>query len=288
MKILVIGSEGQLGGEIKKLTSQTPSHEFQFTTLEELDVTNSSQLATIIKSENWNFVVNCTAYTAVDNAEDDPAKCHAINAEAVGNIGKFSKQIDANVIHVSTDYVFDGTAHLPYKETDAVNPVSVYGKTKAEGEELLMRQNPHSIILRTSWLYSEFGNNFCKTMLHLGKEKDKLQVVFDQIGTPTYAEDLASAIMHIITSSGTDNKHFVPGIYHFSNEGVASWYDFAKAIFEIQGIPCNVEPVTSKVFPTKATRPHYSVLEKSKIKTIFEVDVPYWRDSLKRCLYNLQ
>jgi dTDP-4-dehydrorhamnose reductase len=203
-------------------------------------------------------------------------------------LGKYSKIASAKLIHVSTDYVFDGSASKPYVETDNVNPQSVYGKTKLQGEQLCMKENPETVIIRTSWLYSAFGNNFVKTMLRLAGERGKLNVVFDQVGTPTYAADLAKAILSVIELSENEPESFIPGIYHYSNEGVASWFDFAKAIFEISEVKCLVSPVRSVEFPTPAKRPEFSVLDKSKIKTTFGMDIQYWKDSLKTCVEKLK
>ncbi|MCT4643830.1 MAG: dTDP-4-dehydrorhamnose reductase [Carboxylicivirga sp.] len=287
-QILVIGSEGQLGLEIKKKHGELKNTEFSFTSLETLDVTDSLKLTETIKQKNYSYIINCTAYTAVDKAEDEQELAHKINAEALKNIAQSANQIKAKVIHVSTDYVFDGTNHQPYVETDNTVPTSMYGKTKLEGEISLLNNNKDSVIIRTSWLYSMHGNNFVKTMIRLGKERDDLGVIFDQIGTPTYAGDLAEVILQIIEHDMNNTILFKPGIYHYSNEGVASWYDFTLAIHREMGLICNVKPIETKDYPTPAPRPNYSVLNKSKIKQAYQIEIPYWLDSLKKCLAELK
>ncbi len=285
-KVLVIGSEGQLGQELKSLIPTVDWATFTFTTLDTLDVTSKEQVDAMI-SENYDFIINCTAYTAVDKAEDDQELANKVNADALTSIGQAAKAIKAKVIHVSTDYVFDGKNHRPYIESDATNPQSVYGKSKLLGEENLINSNPNSIVIRTSWLYSTYGNNFVKTMIRLGHERDELNVIFDQIGTPTYAYDLAKVILHIIQSDIASKIQFTPGVYHYSNEGVASWYDFTLAIHKEKGISCNVKPIETKDYPTPAPRPQYSVLNKAKIKETYQMEIPYWLDSLKQCLKKL-
>jgi dTDP-4-dehydrorhamnose reductase len=287
MKILITGAYGQLGNEIKVLSVAFPGWQFLFTDVDTLDITNESALEIWFQMNKPGFVVNCAAYTAVDKAETDVETANKVNALAPKLLGKYSKKFDAKLIHISTDYVFDGEAFSPYSETDPVNPKSVYGETKLQGEQNCFEENPESVIIRTSWLYSSFGNNFVKTMLRLGVERGQLKVVFDQVGTPTYAADLANAILSVIQISEKVPEKFVPGIYHYSNEGVASWYDFAKAIFEISGVKCDVSPVRSVEFPTPAKRPNYSVMDKSKIKNTFGITIPFWRDSLKDCIQKL-
>ena len=283
-KILVIGSEGQLGNEIKQLYHQFRKAEFTFTTIESLDVTDQVALKNKITSDSFDYIINCTAYTAVDKAETDEDLADKINHQAVKTIGESSAGMKAKVIHVSTDYVFNGSNFKPYSEEDQTSPNSVYGKTKLDGELTLLKENSNSIILRTSWLYSSFGNNFVKTMMKLGNERDELNVIFDQVGTPTYARDLAKVILYIIEKDINLAIPFQSGIYHYSNEGVCSWFDFTKTIHEIANINCNVKPIESKDYPTAAPRPHYSVLNKTKIRTIYNVDIPYWKDSLKECI----
>ena len=287
MKILVTGAYGQLGSEIKELEKYFPNYHFIFTDIDVLDITCEMEVEDFFNENRPDYIVNCAAYTAVDKAETEQGIANNINAKAPGILAKCSKQINAKLIQISTDYVFAGDANQPYSETDVVNPQGVYGKTKLQGELNCLKENPNSVIIRTSWLYSGFGNNFVKTMLRLGNERDSLKVVFDQIGTPTYATDLAKAILSIIQISEQDSAKFVSGIYHYSNDGVASWYDFAKAIFEISEINCIVNPVLSDQFSTPAKRPHFSVLNKSKIRDNFGIEIPYWRDSLKECILKL-
>jgi dTDP-4-dehydrorhamnose reductase len=228
-------------------------------------------------------IVNCAAYTAVDQAESDEAAADAINHRAVELLARISKEKQISLIHISTDYVFDGTNCRPYVETDPTNPQGVYGETKRDGEEAMLAVNPeNSMIIRTSWVYSSYGANFVKTMLRLGKDRDELGVIFDQVGTPTYARDLAEAILTMIRS--TEHVTRNTEIYNYSNEGVCSWYDFAKAIFELSGVECSVKPIETKEYPTPAARPHYSLLNKGKIKKEYNVDIPHWRESLKACL----
>jgi dTDP-4-dehydrorhamnose reductase len=288
MKILVTGAYGQLGNEINCLTTKYPGWQFFFTDVDSLDITDENALKNWFQDNKPDFVVNCAAYTAVDKAESDIETANKVNSIAPQFLGKFAKKFGAKLIHISTDYVFDGESFTPYSETDKVNPKGIYGETKLKGEQNCFEENPDSIIIRTSWLYSSFGNNFVKTMLRLGNERGRLNVVYDQVGTPTYAADLAKAILEIIEISEKEPLKFVPGIYNYSNEGVASWYDFAKSIFEISGVECAVSPVRSVEFPTPAKRPNFSVLDKAKIKNSYGISVPYWRDSLKICVERLK
>lgn len=280
MKILVTGADGQLGSEIRAIAAQYPGLRFLFTDINELDLTNQQALEKFVENENPGFVINCAAYTAVDIAEEDVELATLINTKGPMNLGRLAASHQFKVVHISTDYVFDGTAFSPYTENDLVNPESVYGKTKLNGEIALLKESPESMVIRTSWLYSNHGKNFLKTMVLLGQERDQLKVVYDQIGTPTFAGDLARAILDILLKTTSGEIAWKPGIYHYSNEGVCSWYDFAKAIHELYGINCNVHPITTDEYPTPAKRPAYSVLNKSKIKRIFNIDIPYWRDSL--------
>jgi len=280
IKILVTGSKGQLGSELRKISGFFPQFEFAFTDVEELDITNPWKVADFIITFKPAYLINCAAYTAVDKAETDPSTAALLNANAVGILAEQSAEYACKIIHISTDYVFNGRGPRPYKEEDHVAPQSVYGKTKLEGEILVQKLNPDYMIIRTSWLYSAFGNNFVKTMLRLGTEKPEIGVIVDQIGTPTNAADLASVLLKIIDISSKDEKAFISGIYHYSNEGVASWYDFAKAIFEIAGIKCKVNPIATEDYPSPVPRPPYSVLNKSKIKINFDIQIPHWRDSL--------
>jgi len=279
-KILVTGAKGQLGSEINKISGQFAEMEFCFTDVAELDITNPEKVAELISEFQPEFLINCAAYTAVDKAETDLSTATLLNATAVGILAEQSFKIGCKIIHVSTDYVFDGNGPRPYKEDDLVDPQSAYGRTKLEGELLCQKFNAESIIIRTSWLYSAFGNNFVKTMVRLGNERSELGVIADQIGTPTNAADLASAVLTIISSVKSGEKSFVSGIYHYSNEGVASWYDFTKAIFDITGINCFVKPIATEDYPSLVQRPAYSVMNKSKIKLIFGLKIPHWRDSL--------
>ena len=279
-KILVTGAKGQLGSEINKISGQFAEMEFCFTDVAELDITNPEKVAELISEFQPEFLINCAAYTAVDKAETDLAVATLLNATAVGILAEQSSKIGCKIIHVSTDYVFDGNGPRPYKEDDPVDPQSAYGRTKLEGELLCQKYNPQNLIIRTSWLYSAFGNNFVKTMVRLGNERSELGVIADQIGTPTNAADLASAILTIISSVKSGEKAFVAGIYHYSNEGVASWYDFTKAIFDIAEINCFVKPIATEDYPSPVQRPPYSVMNKSKIKLIFGLKIPHWRDSL--------
>jgi len=285
-RILITGANGQLGNEMRLLADQYPDFKFDFTDIAELDLCNAEAVLDYCSRTQPSYIINCAAYTAVDKAEDDIELCTRINRDAVENLAKAAKAVKAKILHVSTDYVFDGTNHIPYVETDAVCPNSVYGRTKLEGEQVLRTNCPESVILRTAWLYSPFGNNFVKTMIRLGKEKEKLPVVFDQVGTPTYAGDLAKALMQIVVASEKD--HFVPGIFHFSNEGVCSWYDFTVSIHKIAGITtCQVYPIETKDYPAKAARPAYSVLNKSKIKAVYGITIPHWETSLAACIAKL-
>jgi dTDP-4-dehydrorhamnose reductase len=287
MRILVTGAYGQLGNEINCLTGKYPKWQILFTDVDSLDITIESALEIWFQKNKPDFVINCAAYTAVDKAETDSETAKKVNAVAPKLLGKYSKKFDAKLIHISTDYVFDGESFTPYSENDKVNPKGVYGETKLQGEQDCLEENPESVVIRTSWLYSSFGNNFVKTMLRLGSERGHVNVVYDQIGTPTYAADLANAILSIIEITENEPTKFVPGIYHYSNEGVASWYDFANAIFEISGIKCTVSAVRSDEFPTPAKRPNFSVLDKSKIKNTFGINIPYWKKSLQDCIQKL-
>ena len=280
--ILITGANGQLGNEMRVLSAENPEYTYFFTDVAELDICNEQAVLDFVKANNIHVIVNCAAYTAVDNAEDNVELCTKLNADAVGYLAKAAEANGAEFIQISTDYVFDGTAHIPYQETEPTCPNSVYGSTKLAGEQNALSLCSRSMVIRTAWLYSTFGNNFVKTMIRLGKERDSLGVIFDQIGTPTYARDLARAIFAAI------RQGVVPGVYHFSNEGVCSWYDFTKAIHRLAGInTCSVKPLHTSEYPTKAKRPHYSVLEKSKIKHTYGIEVPYWMESLGECIIAL-
>lgn len=253
---------------------------FCFTDVAELDITNGEKVGELISEFEPDFLVNCAAYTAVDKAETDQETAMLLNATAVGILAAESAKVGCKMIHISTDYVFNGNGPRPYKEDDLTDPQSAYGKTKLEGEILCQKFNPESLVIRTSWLYSAYGNNFVKSMLRLGNERSELGIVADQIGSPTNAADLAKAILTIISTVNSGDTAFVPGIYHYSNEGVASWYDFTKAIFDIAQISCVVKPIASEEYPSPTPRPAYSVMNKSKIKLIFGLTIPHWRDSL--------
>lgn len=283
MNVLITGANGQLGNEMRVVAKQYTEVDFVFTDVEELNICNADEVDSFVKNLLPDYIVNCAAYTAVDKAETDIDLCRAINCDAVKNLGIAAQKYQAKIIHVSTDYVFDGKNNVPYTETMPTNPQTIYGKTKLEGEKALLSVCNTSFIIRTSWLYSSFGNNFVKTMLRLGNERDSINVVFDQVGTPTYAADLANAIWEIITSKSTDY-----GVYHFSNEGVCSWYDFTTAIFRLTNTNCQVFPIESSEYPTKTPRPLYSVLNKRKIKSTFAVSIPHWEVSLQKCLQILK
>lgn len=284
MRILVTGAAGQLGNELHNVLEQKMPGVTMYTDIKDLDLTDSDAVKKFIIDNEISHVVNCAAYTAVDKAEHEPALCAKINTDAVKNIAEVAADYGVKVIHVSTDYVFDGTAHAPYKESDKVNPISTYGTTKRKGEMVLLSMSPDAVIIRTAWLYSPYGNNFVKTMMRLGSERSELGVVCDQIGTPTYALDLAEAIYTILTA-----RQWVPGIYHFSDEGVCSWYDFTKAIHRIAGIKsCNVKPIATDDYPTLAARPPYSVLDKTRIKKTYGITIPHWEESLVDCINRLQ
>lgn len=278
MKILVTGSNGQLGNELKLLAQIHSELEFLFTDLDELDITSEVSVEKTFSEFSPLWVINCAAYTAVDKAEQEPEKAMMINALAPGILAKAASQINARMMHVSTDYVFDGRNYKPYREDDEKNPLGTYAKSKAAGEESVLKYNASSIIIRTSWLYSAFGSNFVKTIRRVGLERGELKVVADQIGSPTWANDLAFAILTLI------QKDAEAGLYHYANEGICSWYDFAKAIIEISGIHCRVNPTDTAGYPLPSPRPFYSVFDKSKYIAITQQTIPYWRDSLKKCI----
>ena len=282
MNILITGCNGQLGNEMQLLEKENPQHQYFNTDVAQLDITNPEAIEEFVNNNAIDIIVNCAAFTAVDKAESSQELCHLLNAKAPEYLAAAVAKRGGYLVQVSTDYVFDGTNHTPYTEDEATCPNSVYGSTKLEGEKLAMAACANTMIIRTAWLYSTFGNNFVKTMIRLGQEKPELGVIFDQIGTPTYAGDLAAAIMAAI------NHGIVPGIYHFSNEGVISWYDFTKAIHRIAGITsCHVKPLHTTEYPTPAARPHYSVLDKTKIKQTYGIEIPYWEESLEKCVAKL-
>ena len=283
--ILVTGGNGQLGSELKEIAPNYQDYNFLFTDVKDLDITNHITVAAFVEKNNITVIINCAAYTAVDIAEQQKDVANAINHLAVANFAQIAKDKNIKLIHISTDYVFDGTNHKPYVETDLPNPQSVYGQTKLDGELVMQKINPaNSIIIRTSWVYSKFGNNFVKTMLRLAETRDEISVVVDQIGTPTNAADLADTILTILPKISNKTVE----VFHYSNEGVCSWYDFAKAIFEIKEISIKVNSIESSQYPTPAKRPFYSVLNKNKIKKKYKMEVPFWRDALKECLNKIE
>jgi dTDP-4-dehydrorhamnose reductase len=304
--ILVTGKNGQLGQSIQKIAGEYAEYDFTFVGRDELNLARAKSIADYFKDKHFDAIINCGAYTAVDKAESEPELAHQINHLAVKQLAEIAKQQNSILIHISTDYVFDGTNHKPYVETDKTNPINVYGLTKLKGEQAMQAIGCRGSIIRTSWVYSEFGNNFVKTMLRLGQERDCLGVIYDQVGSPTYATDLATAILHMLQSHfslmhecTTNRPSPMKGegwgegetqqvqIYHYSNEGVCSWYDFAQAIFDIAKINCQVNAIETKDYPTPAKRPHYSVMNKAKIKQIPGLVVPNWRKSLSSCLRDL-
>ena len=281
--ILVTGSMGQLGSEIKELSSNY-NYNFFFTTRDDIDITSKDSIKEFCQTNSINVIINCAAYTAVDKAQSDIENADLVNRKAVKKLSIVAKELNIKLIHISTDYVFDGKNFKPYVEEFQTNPQSVYGKTKLDGENELLDINPlNSIIIRTSWVYSYYGNNFVKTMLRLGKEKEELGVIFDQIGTPTYAKDLAITILDIIPQIENSKVE----IYNYSNEGVLSWYDFAKEIMKMAKLNCKINPIETYQYPTPAKRPHFSLLNKSKIKSKFNLEIPYWKDGLDDCLKRL-
>ena len=284
MRVLVTGSNGQLGSEIKDLAFEHENLECIFKDLPELDICDTEVLNTFIIDKKIDAVINCAGYTAVDKAEKEEPIAQKVNSEGVLNLVNALKKVDGKLIHISTDYVFDGNHSQPYKESDPVSPVGVYGETKRAGELAVLNSSIDAIVIRTSWLYSGYGNNFLKTMLRLGNEKKSIQVVFDQKGTPTFANNLAKTCLDILSDASSTNLSKKGSLYHYSDEGVTSWYNFATAIMEIGNIDCKVIPIETKDYPTQARRPMYSVLDKSKIKSDFKVTIPHWRDSLANCI----
>jgi len=287
MNILVTGANGQLGHEMQKVAKKSVNR-FVFTDVtegyEKLDITNLDAIRTMVAKENIQVIVNCAAYTNVDRAENDYDLANLLNNIAAGNLAQAMKEVGGTLIHISTDYVFQGDKNIPCKEDWETNPLGVYGKTKLEGEKSIEATGCKHIIIRTAWLYSQWGKNFVKTMQALTFSHDTLKVVFDQVGTPTYAGDFAAVISHIIETNQLDKT----GLYHFSNEGVCSWFDFAKLICELSGNKCDIQPCYSEEFPSPVKRPHFSVLDKTKLKQVFDWKVPYWTDSLKKCIAELE
>lgn len=283
MRILVTGSNGQLGSEMVALQPQETHHQWFNLDINELDITDKNAVEQFVVNNKIDGIINCAAYTNVDKAEEDVALCYKVNRDAPQYLAQAIEKVGGFIIHISTDYVFDGTNNIPYTEQDKPNPVTIYGKSKIEGEQYVCESCKQHIIIRTAWVYSSYGKNFVKTMIKLGEEKPSLGVIFDQIGSPTYARDLAKTIITIV------NQGIIPGIYNFSNEGVISWYDFTKNIHQLANITsCKVAPIHTADYPTLAQRPHFSVLDKTKIKNTYNIEIPYWRDSLEECIQLLE
>jgi len=284
-KVLVTGKNGQLGHALEQVAAQFPAFNCQFVSRESFDLGQPEQIASFLEANAFDVIINAAAYTAVDKSETETEVCDQVNHLAVKQLAEVAAAQGTKLVHVSTDYVYAGESHRPYIESDPTDPQGTYGATKLAGETAMLEAMPQNgVILRTSWVYSEFGNNFVKTMLRLGSTRDQLNVVWDQIGTPTYAVDLAQAIFQIISHESFQDQDFDSAVYHYSNEGVCSWYDFAKEIFELSGTPCAVSPIEGKDYPTPAKRPHYSVLNKQKIKDQFKLSIGHWKDSLRLCL----
>ncbi|MBC8485537.1 MAG: dTDP-4-dehydrorhamnose reductase [Bacteroidetes bacterium] len=284
MNILITGSKGQLGKSIQKFSPDFGQYKFTYTDVEELDITNYEQLKEFISANKFNVIINCAGYTAVDKAEDEPEKAMLLNATVPGYLTELSNKFGFLLIHISTDYIFDGYSNRPYIEYDMPGPLSYYAKSKTDGEKEILLKANRAVIFRTSWLYSEFGNNFVKTIIRLANERDALNIIDDQVGTPTYAGDLAEVILKLLPEL---TKTLGVQIYHYSNEGKASWYDFAKEIIRISELKCKVNPIETKDYPLHARRPKYSLMDKSKIKNTFGIQIPHWEDSLKICLLNI-
>jgi len=286
MNILVTGAKGQVGCELQYLAAQYPQFQFTFVDIDDLDITNQDAVNQFFDKQSFNYCINCAAYTAVDKAESNAAIAEAVNVTGPKYLAEACLKHKAKLIQISTDYVYHNKQNTPFKETDTTNPQSVYAVTKLAGDTVVQEMLSTSIVIRTSWVYSSFGHNFVKTMMRLGKEREELRVIFDQIGTPTYARDLADAILTIIDKVEKEliSTAALSGIYHYSNEGVTSWYDFAKAIFEESKINIKLLPINTEGYPTPAERPSYSVMDKSKIKETFKIEIPYWKDSLRKCL----
>ncbi len=284
MEVLIIGREGQLGSSFFDYASNKGPLNLTFSSVDDLDLTSEASIKAFFANKSFDFIVNCAAYTAVDKAESDVEKTFLLNATALTHIGTAAASMGAKVIHISTDYVFNGQHFKPMRPEDEPDPLSVYGKSKLQGEKNLLLTNPQSMIIRTAWLYSKYGQNFVKTMLKLGDDCDQISVVSDQIGSPCYAADLAGAILEILEGIHSGKHPFSPGIFHYANEGVCSWYDFALAIFHASGKACSVNPVGSEAFPRPAPRPFYSVMDKTKIKKTYGIKIAHWRISLEKCL----
>ena len=288
--ILVTGSKGQLGQELRFLSSQFPQFDFTYIDIEDLDITNVKAVRSFFAAKSYQYLINCAAYTAVDQAESNANIAQKVNVEGPRNLALASREHGTTMLHLSTDYVYHNQQNTPFKEEDTTCPQSVYAQTKLEGDQVVLQELEQAAIIRTSWVYSTFGHNFVKTMIRLGTERNQLGIVFDQIGTPTYARDLALVLLNMIDSlkEGQVSKDQLHGVYHYSNEGVCSWYDFALAIFEMKEISCKTLPIETSAYPTPAKRPPFSVLNKAKIKGAFGIEIPHWRDALKRMLNNLE
>lgn len=288
-RILITGASGQLGQSFQKVSSRYPGHSYVFMDRKSLDICDPEMVRKVFAEGEFDYCINCAAYTAVDQAESEPEKAMLINRDATAILARTCRDRGCFFIHFSTDYVYAPSANLPLSEADPVLPTGVYGTSKRAGELAALWYNPASLIIRTSWVYSEFGNNFLKTMLRLGSTRDEISVVYDQVGSPTYAPDLAEAVLHIIGEADEDafGKNMPSGIFNYSHEGVCSWYDFALTIFEYANVPCRVKAIRSQAFKTAAIRPPYSVLDKSKIKNTFQIEIPNWQTGLKKCLKNL-
>ncbi len=280
MNILVTGSYGQVGSELHTLVKTFNNFSFVFVDKDDLDITDLIAVESFFSSHSFNYCINCAAYTAVDKAETDVKNARLVNVTGAKNLAIACSKNKVRLVQISTDYVYHNDQNTPFKEDDLTNPQGIYAKTKLDGDLASIKHNKETVVIRTSWVYSSFGNNFVKTMLRLGVEREKLTIIFDQIGSPTYARDLARAILDIIVLNPSEFN----GVYHYSNEGVCSWYDFARAIFELKGINCETSPIETADYPTPAQRPHFSLLNKAKIKTTYGLIIPYWRDSLKSCL----
>lgn len=286
--IVVTGANGQLGMEIKQLSDQYPFFSFLFLSKADLSIGEEESVRNYFESVGADYCINCAAYTAVDKAETEKDLAMLINGTAVGVLAAVCEATHTRLIHISTDYVFDGSSATPYKETDPTKPVNYYGLTKLKGEEFCLNNNADCLVIRTSWVYSEFGNNFVKTMLRLMKERESIGVVNDQVGSPTYAANLATVILNIVMQVESKNSNWQSGVYHYSNEGVISWYDFALAIKNIIGSKCQVNAINTSAYPTPAKRPTYSVFDKQKIKSAYHINIPNWKESLAICLQRLQ
>ncbi len=284
--ILVTGAKGQLGSEITSIANNFPQYNFSFHDIDTLDITNETAIKAFFDANQPKYLINCAAFTAVDLAEKETEKAFALNEKGCAYLARACDRLQTTMIHISTDFVFDGRMDRPYRENDAANPLCIYGKSKLHGEQQVLAINKKSVIIRTSWLYSSYGNNFVKSMLRLGEERDEVSVVNNQLGTPTYTLDLAQAIMEIIGTLENNTGGY--GIFHYSNDGAISWYDFAQEIMKIAGLQCKIKPISTVEYQTPAERPKYSVLDKSKIKEDFGLEIPFWQDSLKKCLKSIE